>query len=178
MVADCRIFRVHAHAKVRSSHDPLRAGSKRDFFVIQTADFVTVVALTPNMDVVAIEQYRHGVDRFSIEMPSGLVDPGEDALTAAKRELLEETGYEAPRWVLLAELDANSAIMDNNHYSFLALDARPVQEQELDVGESIRNWEMPLSDSVQMLHSGKIRHVYSALALTLAERWIHTRSTV
>lgn len=107
-VADCRVFAVERQDAVRA--DGQRAG---DFYVLRSHDFVVVVALTPRDEVVLVRQYRHGAEALSLEIPGGLVDPGEDPLAAGLRELEEETGYRGGKASLLGWCHPNPAIMNN-----------------------------------------------------------------
>jgi ADP-ribose pyrophosphatase len=109
------------------------------YHTLEFSEWVCVIALTPECEIVLVEQYRHGIERFSVELPSGNQDePGEDMLVATQRELLEETGHAAEEWHRLGSSTANTARQNNRIHSFLALDARKVAEQTLDPGEMIR----------------------------------------
>src|SRR4051812_19424383 len=83
-------------------------GREAEFYVFDAPDWVNVVAVTEDDDVVLIEQYRHGSERVTLEIPGGMIDP-EDAApeVAARRELLEETGYAAERWTHVGTVDPN-----------------------------------------------------------------------
>lgn len=128
------------------------------FSLIESVDWVNVIALTTDQRVVMIRQYRPGVDRVCIEIPGGMVDPGEDARTAAMRELAEETGYAAPEWRLLGTVAPNPAIQNNLLHSYLALGAEPTGGQRLDGNEVLALDLIPLPEVHAMLRSGRIDH--------------------
>lgn len=151
--ADYGIFRVDRHV----ARHPL-TGEARTFSVIRCPDWVNVVALTPADEVVLVRQYRHGTDRVTLETPGGLVEPGEAPLEAARRELREETGYEAPAWRALGVVEPNAAIQDNRLHLLLALDARPTAAPTPDPGEHLRVERHPLSTIPDRIASGDIDH--------------------
>lgn len=128
------------------------------FSLIEAVDWVNVIALTTDQRVVMIRQYRPGVDRVCIEIPGGMVDEGEDARTAAMRELAEETGYAAREWRLLGTVAPNPAIQNNRLHSYLALGAEPTAGQRLDGNEVLALDLVPLSEVHAMLRSGRIDH--------------------
>ncbi len=85
-------------------------GKEYDFYIIEAPTWVNVVAVTADNHIVLIEQYRHGIKSVTYEIPGGMVDPGESSLDAAKRELIEETGYSSEDWLPLGEVHPNPAI--------------------------------------------------------------------
>lgn len=157
-VADCRVFRVREDVAESD-------GKTRNFFVIENPAWVNVVALTPDREVLLIEQYRHGTDGMTIEIPGGIVDDGEDPMETARRELLEETGYSCGRIVELGVSTPNPAIQDNVQHHFLALDCEPTGQTNFDDDESIRTFLMPLEDIPNAIRSGKITHSLVIAAL-------------
>jgi len=162
---DYAIFDAHV---CRSIHPA--TGKEKSFTVIQSPNWVNVIALTTDDQVVMVRQYRHGIDDLTLEIPGGIVDPGEDALTAVKRELYEETGYRAQRWVKLGEVESNPAFMDNHCGLFLALDATLEGAGELDETEFIEVELHPLETIPGRMADGTIRHslVVSAFFFFLA----------
>ncbi|HWN67043.1 MAG TPA: NUDIX hydrolase [Haliangium sp.] len=150
---DYRVFRVHR----REALHP-RTGAVHTFSIIRSSDWVNVVALTPDDQVVLVRQYRHGTGRQSLEIPGGMVDPGESPLEAAQRELREETGYATARWIDLGMVEPNPAIQTNRCHTWLALDAERVGELELDPGEVLVVETTPLSAVADLVRSGAITH--------------------
>lgn len=153
VVADYSIFRVRKD-RCRSP----RTRKAHDFWVLETTDWVNVVALTPDEQLVLVEQYRFGCRRPTLEIAGGTVDAGEAPLAAAGRELREETGYVADSIVLLGMVEPNPAIQNNRCYTALALGCRPAGAQELDEREDIVVRTRPLAELPAMLEGGEITH--------------------
>ena len=127
------------------------------YHTIEFPEWVCVIALTAEREVVLIEEYRHGIERLSIELPCGTPDDeGEDVLDAMKRELLEETGYAAPEWHRLGSSTTNTARQNNRVHSFLALDARQVADPKTDPGEVIRTHLLPWAQFLADLTDGRL----------------------
>jgi 8-oxo-dGTP pyrophosphatase MutT (NUDIX family) len=138
---------------------------------------VHAIPFTPKgsgLELLAVEQYRHGVDRASLEVPGGVCDGLEDPLDAAKRELLEETGHESSNWVSLGYCSPNPAIQNNRCHFFLALDCEKVRDLVLDPTEELSVWAMPYSEWEAKLKSGEIHHALVLAAfnrLHSSEAW-------
>jgi ADP-ribose pyrophosphatase len=158
-VADCRVFKVRRDI----SADP-RGGGAHDFYVIEAPDWVNVIALTDDGQVVLIELYRHGTGEISLEIPGGMVDPGESPAEAAARELLEETGYEASEVVLLGPARPNPAIQDNRIHSFFARGVVRRGEPKNDGTEQTRVRLVPVERIPALITGGKIDHALVVLA--------------
>ena len=142
----CPIFEV---SKVRRVSQDGRVG---DFITLDCPEWVVIIPIYKDEDgvvrVIVEQQYRHGSDSVTREFPAGLVEKDEDALTAAKRELLEETGLEAGRVTLLGNLSPNNAFMSNRQYFFLAEELSKVSGQSLDQNEEIDILSLPLEDVI------------------------------
>lgn len=99
-------------------------------YVIQGIDFVVIVAITPKRQILLVHQYRVAVAAVTLELPAGHIDPGETPEESARRELLEETGYAAETFELLAPLSPSVARFTNRMWCFLATGARPIAGAE------------------------------------------------
>ena len=138
-----------------------------DFFIINAPDWINMVALDTEGRFITVNQHRLGTDARTIETPAGLIEPGEDPLDAARRELLEETGYEAESITLMKKLSANPAIMNNYIYFYRATGCRRVAEQDLDRAEDIEVRLYPERQIRAMLENGDIDHSIIVTALGL-----------
>ncbi|UFH54097.1 NUDIX hydrolase [Spirosoma sp. KNUC1025] len=112
-------------------------GAIPNYFVFEYPDWVNVVAVTTNGELVLIRQYRHGIGDVHYELCAGVIDPGEDPLVAAQRELLEETGFGGGHWQLLMTISANPGTHTNLTYAYLATDVEPIRAQHLEKTEEI-----------------------------------------
>ncbi|HEX8178214.1 MAG TPA: NUDIX hydrolase [Pyrinomonadaceae bacterium] len=153
VVADCRVFRVRRDWSVSP-----QTGREHDFYVLSAGDWVNVIPLTATGEVVMIEQYRHGSQDVTLEIPGGMVDAGESARDAAARETLEETGYAADEIISLGRVRPNPAIHDNWLHTFLARTARPVQMPVHESTEHTVVQLVPLVDIPRLVADGTITH--------------------
>lgn len=146
------------------------------FHVIEQPDWVTAVALTRDGNIVLVEEYRHGIRRTVVELPSGIHDKPEDPIAAMQRELLEETGFAADEWHPLGAFFANAPRLDNTVHCFVALDARKVAEPHLDEGEVIVTHEMPFATFLEETRDGRrMLHGFQGGAMWLLHA--HARRT-
>jgi ADP-ribose pyrophosphatase len=106
--------------------------------------------------VLLVRQYRYTVNDFIWELPAGRIDEGEDELPAAKRELLEETGFTAERWKRVLYFYVSPGFLDETMAVYLAEELKPGQAQPED-DEFIVKRFFPLSQALRMVMSGKVR---------------------
>lgn len=158
---------VHQESLARTPVFNLRRDRKRradsgftwDFYILEAGDWVVVIPLTAERDVVLVEVARHGTGELSLEAPGGLIDPDDPSpIAAAERELLEETGYQAERIVPLGIAHPNPAVQGNRCYSFLAENVRRVAEPRLDAAEDLTVLKVPLASVPDLLRQGRITH--------------------
>ena len=147
---------IFALMKARRRH-PTDA-REGDFYQIDSPDWVNILAITAQEQVVLVRQYRHGIDQVTLEIPGGCVDPGELPLDAAKRELMEETGYQSDRWEQIGYITANPAFMTNGCTTFIAHEARQVGPQRPDEHEELGLELHPLSQLHDLVRAGQIHH--------------------
>ena len=161
LAGDFNIFKVRTERKTSP-----RTGKDHDFYVIDCANWVNVIAVTPEKQLVMIEQYRHGSNAVELEIPGGLIDPKDVSPTAAGiRELREETGYEGEEPEIIGSIHPNPAIMNNTCYTLLVKNCRPKHPVEWDHGEDLITRLVPLDEVRQLMVSGQIRHSLVAVAL-------------
>ena len=154
VIADCRVFRVRRDVSV-SPHK----GSEHNFFVLESPDWINIIPLTPDEEVVMIEQYRHGSQEVTLEIPGGMVDADETPEAAAAREMLEETGYAAAREVvLLGKVRPNPALHNNWIHTFLARDVSLRQKPVIESTEHTIVRLVPLADIPRLIADGSINH--------------------
>lgn len=160
---DCKIFDVRRERLRRND-------TEDDFFVLTTRDWVNIIPITPTGEVVLIEQYRYGTRTVTLEIPGGIMNDGETPLESARREMIEETGYDSDDVVSIGFNEPNPAFLRNVCYSFLARQVEPMHLQKFDEHENIRVRLVPLRDVPQLIRDGTIAHslvvvAFHALAL-------------
>jgi ADP-ribose pyrophosphatase len=158
LVADHGVFKVE---RLVYDETPL----PRDIYVFACADWCNVLAETPDGELVLVWQYRFGTDALSLEIPGGVIDPGEEPLVAARRELLEETGYEADSFELVSVVEPNPALQANRCFTYLARGARPTGKTAFDDLEDLETVLVPKSDLAGLIDDHEITHSLVVVAI-------------
>lgn len=165
--ATTRIFDV-----VRAVYHHPHREQAQDFFVINAPDWVNVIALTPDHHLVLVRQFRYGINDFSLEIPGGVIDPGEEAVAAGVRELREESGYVGTAARLLGTVHPNPAMQSNRCHLVLVENVRPVADLEWDPDEEFEIMTRPVEEVYALAGSGGITHAMVLDALLLfAPHW-------
>jgi ADP-ribose pyrophosphatase len=158
---------------IRFRH-PARSDGK-EFVVIDTTDWVVALAVTPEQEVVMVRQFRFGSNVVSLELPGGIIDPGETAVEAAVRELTEETGYVGTAARLLGSFHPNPAIQRNQNHVVLVENARRSAELAWDPDEELETLLLPAAEAVAAAADGRVTHALMVNALFLLDR--HVRAS-
>jgi ADP-ribose diphosphatase len=163
-VLTTKIFGIEAQALVHP-----RTGREHEFFILETPDWCNIVPLTPDGQVVMVRQHRHGIRAETLELPGGMIDPTDPSpLEAARRELLEETGYRADEVVATGVIAPNPAMQTNRCFSFLARNVVKVGEPALDGGEDIDVVLVPYAEIPERVQKGEIEHALVVVAFAYA----------
>ncbi|HXA52480.1 MAG TPA: NUDIX hydrolase [Candidatus Acidoferrum sp.] len=126
------------------------------YYSLKLADYATTLAVTEAGRVLVVRQYRPAVERYTLELPSGLIEPGESAVTTAKRELLEETGYEAGEVEVLGAMDPDLGRLSNQSWGFFASGVRKIAGHMPEEGIEVLEW--PLEELFGAIRDGQFAH--------------------
>lgn len=166
-VGDFRIFTIRADTRVSP-----RTGTEHDFFVIDTFNWVNVIALTRDQQLVFVEQYRHGTDTVELEIPGGVMDAADASpeMTGA-RELREETGYAGDKAQVIGRIHPNPAIMSNVCHTVLIENSELRHPTRFDHTEDLITHLVPLGEVRSLVAAGKVSHSLVVVALYHFELW-------
>lgn len=143
---------------VRKDHVKMPSGAEMDdYYVLEYPDWINVIAITEDGMFVIERQYRHGTQSVDYELCAGTIEKGEAPIDAAKRELLEETGYEGGEWTLYCESYPNPAAMTTTNYSFLAKGVKYSGERHLEKTEDISIHLMTFDEVKELVMNGGIK---------------------
>ena len=169
---DCPI--LTAYVSQREAKD----GRVGDFINLECPDWIIVIPIINKEDgpyVLMELQYRHGTEAVTCEYPAGVVERGEDPLVAAKRELLEETGYVCSSIKELAAVCPNSAFMSNKQHIYLAEGLTKVQGQDLDQNEEIQVLLLKLDDVIASMGTGLFTNALMSTATFFLQKELASR---
>jgi 8-oxo-dGTP pyrophosphatase MutT (NUDIX family) len=165
---DFHVFTVRLDQKVSP-----RTGQEHQFYVIDSVNWVNVIAVTPGQQLVMIEQYRHGSETIELEIPGGMMDARDRSpLEAGLRELREETGYAGDNARIIGQVFPNPAIMSNTCFTVMAENCRCAHPVEFDHGEDLITRLVPVAEVPGLVAAGKIRHSLVVAALCHFELWL------
>ena len=162
-----RIFTIRSDKKISP-----RTGREHDFYVIDSVNWVNVIAVTPERELVMIEQYRHGSDTVELEIPGGMMDASDASPEAAgMRELREETGYEGEQPQIIGRIFANPAIMSNTCFTLHVRDCQLKHPVEMDHAEDLMTRLVPIAEIPKLVAAGRIQHSLVVVALYHFDLW-------
>jgi ADP-ribose pyrophosphatase len=155
------IFKIRTDVKTSP-----RTGKDHDFYVVECHDWVNVIALTADEELVMVKQFRHGSGTVELEIPGGVMDPEDvSPVATAVRELREETGYEGKNARLIGGVFPNPAIMNNTCRTVLIGECELKHPLEQDQGEDLVTEVVPLSAIRGAVASGRISHALVIVGL-------------
>src|SRR6185369_17275795 len=166
-LGDFKVFTLRTDRKISP-----RTQTEFDFFVIDCPNWVNIIAVTPDEQLVMVEQYRHGSNTIELEIPGGVMDPHETSPVATGvRELREETGYEGQNARMLGKILPNPAIQSNTCYTVLIENCRNLHPVQFDHGEDLITRLVPVADIPRLLAEEKIQHSLVVVALYHFDLW-------
>jgi ADP-ribose pyrophosphatase len=172
LIGDFRIFQIRSDQKVSP-----RTGSEHDFYVIDSVNWVNVIAMTAAAELVMIEQYRHGTNTVELEIPGGMIDATDSSpLAAGQRELREETGYEGEQPQIIGQIFPNPAIQSNTCFTLLLRNCQKRHDVQFDHTEDLITRLVPMVEVPHLVSSGQIRHSLVAVALYHFDLWQRAHS--
>jgi ADP-ribose diphosphatase len=156
----CRIFSIRRD-RSRFSRDQ----AEHDFHVLESTDWVNIIPITRAADVVMVRQFRHGIRDCTLEIPGGMVDAADPSpLVAARREMIEESGYDSDRVEGLGSIHPNPAIQNNHCHSFVAYDVESRHDTHFDTTEETEVVLVPLARIPDLIRAGEITHALVVVA--------------
>ena len=166
-LGDFRIFKIRSERAVSP-----RTRQAHDFIVIDSVNWVNVIAITPDEHLVMIEQFRHGSGTIELEIPGGMIDPHDSSPEAAAvRELREETGYAGQNPRIIGQIFPNPAIMSNTCFTVLVENSHCLHPVEFDHGEDLITRLVPITEIPGLVATGKIKHSLVVCGLYYFDLW-------
>lgn len=171
LVYECRVFALR-----RDRSRFARDNAEHEFHVLEAPDWVNIIPLTLERDVVMVRQFRHGIREYTLEVPGGMVDPGDESpLLAARREMVEETGFDSAVIEPLGAIHPNPAIQANRCHSFVAYDVVRQYVPAFDSTEETEVVLVPLEQVPELIRVGQITHALVVVAFHWLGLWERAR---
>ena len=152
----------------------LENGTTTDVEFIEHPGAAAIIPFLDDNRIVLLKQYRHALKKYIWEIPAGTLDPQEEIISCAKRELIEETGYSASGWQKIGEITPVPGYSDERIHIYLATELQPA-EQHLDADEVIQVQEVEFTKALEMIGNGKIQDAKSIAGLFMASAWLKGR---
>lgn len=149
----------------------LENGTTTDMEFIEHPGATAIIPFLDDNLIVLLKQYRHALKKYIWEIPAGTLEPDEEIISCAKRELIEETGYSGGHWYRLGEITPVPGYSNEHIHIFLATELQPAK-QHLDADELIRVQEVKFSKALEMIGDGEIQDAKSIVGLCLASSWL------
>lgn len=162
----------HLHEEI-SVHPVTNAEGR--YFVLDAPDWVNMIAVTDDDELLMVRQWRHGSACVELEIPAGALEPGEDPVAAAVRELREETGFAPKSARLLGRARPNAAIQSNRCFTVVLEGCAPAGETHFDPGEQIEHVRMPIRELKERVRDGTLQNGMMLVAILW---WLDERGDV
>lgn len=168
IVLENKFFKVHKDRCEKSDGKIVE-----NYYTIERPNVAIIAAFTPRMELIMIKQYRHPVRSTDYEIPAGFIEPFEtDIAQAAKRELLEETGYEAESLEKIQVTFSSAGFMSNHINFFIGFNAKKIAEQKLDDNEELEAHIIPWTQALEFLQQEKVKDLGSITGILLAKKYL------
>ncbi len=156
---------------VYEDHIELPTGSKRIYHNVQRAPAVSIFPITDENEVYLVRQYRYLHEKYLIEGVAGIIDEGESALDAAKRELKEETGITAEKFIQIATVHAAGSIVTWEQPIYVA-QGLTLGDAQMEESEDISLIKIPVTEAVELVMSGEVNTGASIAGILLLDKWL------
>jgi ADP-ribose pyrophosphatase len=153
----------------------LENGTTTDLEFIEHPGATAIIPFLDDKRIVLLKQYRHALKKYIWEIPAGTLDPQEEIISCAKRELIEETGYSAGQWHRLGEITPVPGYSNERIHIFLATELQPA-DQDLDEDEVIQVQAVDFLKAFEMIGDGEIQDAKSIAGLFLASQWLKSNA--
>jgi ADP-ribose pyrophosphatase len=153
----------------------LENGTTTDLEFIEHPGATAIIPFLDDKRIVLLKQYRHALKKHIWEIPAGTLDPQEEIISCAKRELIEETGYSAGQWHRLGEITPVPGYSNERIHIFLATQLQPT-DQNLDEDEVIQVQTLDFLKAFEMIGNGEIQDAKSIVGLFLASQWLESNA--